>query len=255
MKSLIAGLFLLLSFWASGQSLVAKRISAGIDIGAGFRSKQLSPSLAYYQLLSFDKRQLFSIGYTLNFRTFYADGPLDYLTAPARLSRNKSGLSALGAPLTPATIDTMTFDKVSLTSLNFGIRAQFRISILEVGASADLLGLAFGKGRTGRYQSSTGKFAVQVSDKDSLLSFQGTNARQSAEPTRINARLLGDNNHGTLATEVYARVRISQQFGIKAGYQWLITEMNARNRNTVDDNSRFRNRTDFAYVAITFFSF
>lgn len=64
-------------------------------------------------------------------------------------------------------------------------------------------------------------------------------------------RLLGDNDIGTLNTEVYARVKISQRFGVKLGYQWLTTEMTMQNRDVVADNNRFRHRAGLYYVALT----
>ncbi len=241
-----------LSLECVAQSLVSTRISAGVDAGTGFKGGQLAPSIAYYQLLNVGQKRLISFGYSLKFGTFYGKN-LDYITAPARLTRGKDGLSALGAPLIPANIDTVSFANVSMTNLNLGLRIQVQLGPVQLGATADILGFGFGKSRTGRYQSSTGAFtATSSAGKDSLVTFQGTNASQSASPSNVNVRLLGDNNLGTLSSEVYARILFNQRIGLKIGYQWLTTEMSVRNRDVTANNDRFRNRMNLPYVAITF---
>jgi hypothetical protein len=125
---------------------------------------------------------------------------------------------------------------------------------MELGASADLLGLTLGRRRTARYRSSTGLFSAvkSKSGADSIIApFAGVNVFQRAYPSRLNLQLLGDNDRGTLSTEVYARVRINQRFAIKAGYQWLTTEVTVQNRDIIADNNRFRNRAGLAYLALT----
>ena len=232
---------LLLTFFSVAsfaQSPVSARLNAGVDIGAGFKSHQLAPSIAYYQLLNVGEKKLLSVGYAVKFGTFYAQN-LAYTTAPNR-----------------ADVDTVSFANVSMTNLNLGLRAEVNLGPVTLGATADVLGFGFGRNRTGRYQSSAGKFIIPSSaGKDSLLTFQGTNASQSASPTNVNLRLFGDNNIGTLSSEIYARLKFNQQIGLKVGYQWLTTEMSVRNRDVVADNNRFRNRTNYPYVALTFFVF
>ena len=233
------------------QSLVATRISSGVDVGLGVKSQQVAPSIAYYQLLNVGKKRLFSFGYTFRFGTFYGQN-LDYTTAPARLTRGKSGLGSLGTSLVPANIDTVSFTNVSMTNLNVGLRAQVQLGPVQLGVSADILGLGFGRRRTGRYQSSTGMFKNGTDSLAIEVPFKGENVNQSASPTNANVRLLGDNNIGTLSSEVYARIMVAQRVGIKVGYQWLTTEMSVSNRDVVANNNRCRNRTDFPYVAVTF---
>lgn len=246
----------LLPFWSLAQSPVATRISSGIDLGAGFRSGQISPSLTYYQLLNVTKDRSFSIGWTAAFRTFYASN-VDYTTAPAYLRRGgKSGFYALGAPLAPAYIDTLQMPSASATSLNLGARVQFRVSLFEIGASADLLGITLGRSRVGKYTSSSGYYLAETATKvEQAFPFTGDAVNQSARPTVANIQLLGDNAIGTLATEVYGRVKVSQGVGIKVGYQWLSTEYTTSVRNGADGNDRFRSRSGLTYVGLTFFSF
>lgn len=235
------------------QEPVSTRINSGLDIGVGFRQEQISPSISYYQLLNVTRQKLFSLGWTATLRANYASN-VDYITAPANISRGgKTGFYALGAPLVAGNLDTLRMASASGTSLNLGIRAQIHLKYIDIGATADLLGITIGRNRIGSYLSSTGSFIAgkSAAGTDSTARFTGGNVSQKAAPTIANLQLLGDNSIGTLATEVYARVTINQRFAVKVGYQWLITEYTTSVRNIVDDNRRFRSRSGLTYVAVT----
>lgn len=253
MKKVLITLLLFVSIRSFSQSLVSARLSSGYDLGMAYSTGQYHPSLAYYQLINIGNRKLFALGWTARLGAFYGDN-LNYYTAPARLTRGKVSFNALGAPLTPENIDTVRYDYVTMTSLSIGIRAQINLGRVEFGASADLLGLTLGRSRIGRYISSTGKFALQSSlgTDSTTIYYQGNNVFQNSSPSNVNVRLLGDNDIGTLATEVYARIHLSQRIGIKLGYQWLTTETRVKNRDVIADNNRFRNRSGMAYLALTF---
>ncbi|MBD2755013.1 hypothetical protein [Spirosoma validum] len=248
MKKLLVALWVLVSIHSFAQSPVSTRLTSGVDLGMAYSTNNYHPSLSYYQLINIGEKKLFALGWTVRFGAFYGDN-LNYYTAPARLTRGKAGFGALGAPLITDQIDTVRYDYVSMTSLNFGIRAQLNLGPVELGASADLLGLTLGKSRTGRYMSSNGQF---MNTDTTSAYFQGPNMFQQSRPSHLNARLLGDNDRGVLSTEVYARIRVSQRIGVKLGYQWLTTEMTVSNRDIIADNNRFRNRAGMTYLAITF---
>ncbi|NID11036.1 hypothetical protein [Fibrivirga algicola] len=252
MNTLRILLICLLPLASMAQSPVSTRLSSGLDLGAGFRKDQVSPSLSYYQLLSVTKSKFLSVGWQTTFRTFYASN-VDYITAPADLSRGgKTGFYALGAPLVPARLDTLSMSSASGTSLNLGVRAEIHLKFVDIGASADILGITIGRKRIGQYRSSTGSFIGKTSaGVDSTQRFTGSNVNQSARPTIANLQLLGDNAIGTLATEVYARALVGQRVGIKVGYQWLTTEYTASVKNVLDDNNRFRSHSGLTYVAVT----
>lgn len=247
MKNVLIALLTILSAHSFAQSPVAARLSSGFDLGMAYSKNNYNPSIAYYQLLNVGERKLIAFGWTARLGAFYGDN-INYYTAPARLTRGETGFAALSAPLLVRNVDTVRYDYVTMTSLNLGLRAQINLGIVELGASADLLGLTFGRSRTGRYISSTGAFQA---DSVNRKPFKGADAFQQARPSTLNLRLLGDNDMGTLSTEVYARIHISQRFAIKGGYQWLTTETKVNNKDVVADNNRFRNRAGLAYLAIT----
>ncbi|GAB3563509.1 hypothetical protein GCM10027578_07320 [Spirosoma luteolum] len=247
MKKVLLAVLLLATVPGLAQSPVSARLSSGYDLGMAYTTDRYNPSLAYYQLLNIGQHKLFSVGWTLRFGAFYGDN-INYTTAPARLTRGKTGFAALSADEIPANIETVRFDYAVLTSANVGVRAQINLGRLELGGSADLIGLTLGRTRTGRFLNSAGRFRV---DSATTAPFTGANAFQAARPTRFNARMLGDNDMGSLSTELFARFRINQRIAIKAGYQWQTTEMKVSNRDVVADNDRYRNRTGFPYLAVT----
>lgn len=252
MKKFLIALLTFSAFHTYAQSPVASRLRSGFDLGIAIKNDYYNPSLTYYQLINVGANKSFSVGWTARLGAFYGDN-LNYYTAPARLTRGETGLGSLSKPLLDQNIDTVRFDYVTHTSLNLGIRAQFNIGPLEIGASADLLGIAFGRNRTGRYRSSTAMFETTDStNRTTRLPFRGSDAYQRARLQRFNLRLLGDNDHGMLATEVYARVYINKRLAIKGGYQLLTTEMIVNRLDVVSDNDRFRNRVGLPYIALTF---
>lgn len=252
MKNVFVAALTLFSVYSFAQSPVSARLSSGFDVGIAYSKNNYNPSLAYYQLINVRQRKLFAFGFTVRLGAFYGDN-INYYTAPARLTRGKSGLAGLSGPLVTENIDTIRYDYVTMTSANVGVRAQINLGRVELGASADLLGLTLGRGRMGRYRSSTGRYTLKDKfSRDSAVYFQGSNTFQRARPGRLNVRLLGDNDIGTLSTEVYARVRINQRFAIRAAYQWLTSETVTQNRDVVADNNRFRNRVGMAYLGLTF---
>ncbi|QKZ15326.1 hypothetical protein [Spirosoma sp. KUDC1026] len=247
MKKVLATLLTLISLSGFAQSPVAARLSSGFDLGMAYTKNRYNPSIAYYQLISLGESKVFSLGWTARLGAFYGDN-IDFYTAPSRLTRGKSGLGALGAPLVSENIDNVRFDYMTATSLNFGIRGRINLGWVELGGSADLLGLTVGKRRTGLYRSANGRFNI---DSTRTQPFSGSNAIQDGSPARGNLRLLGDNDQGSLSTEVFARFFVSQRVAIKAGYQWQTTEMRMVNRDVVANNNRFRNRTGMPYLAVT----
>lgn len=246
-KTLIA-LLTFVTIQSYAQSPVSTRLSSGYELGMAYSIDNYNPSVGYYQLINFGDRKLIALGWTARLGAFYGDN-INYYTAPARLTRGETGFGALSAPLVNNNIDTLRFDLATMTSASLGIRLQVNLGRVEFGASADLFGLTLGRRRTARYQSSTGRFSTGDSTS---APFQGTNAFQRARPSYLNVRLLGDNDRGTLSTEVYARYHLGQRLAIKAGYQWLTSEYTVQNRDITTDNNRFRNRAGMVYLGLTF---
>ena len=246
---LVACIFLSVPVLA--QKPVSSRVMTGMDARFAFKKDNYAPSLTYFQLLNIGNRSLLSIGWTARLAKFYGDN-LNLYTAPARLTRGATGFEALGPSLKAANIDTVRFDYVTNTSVNFGVRVEVHLGPVDLGGSADILGLALGKSRIGRVITSSGSYKVAGTKGDSTIFFTGDNRYQRMRPTGINLRLLGDNDFGNLATEVYARIHINQRLSIKGGYQWQTAEMYFRDINPTDGNKRYRHRVGMPFLALTF---
>ncbi|MCX6215315.1 hypothetical protein [Spirosoma sp.] len=215
-------------------------LSGGFDVGAGVGGNTVNPNLTYYELKSLTRSNTVLVGWTARLSAFYGQN-LSYYTAPARLTHVDA-------------IDTVSFSRLAQTSLNLGVRAEWNLGRLQLGASVDLLGFTFlGRSRIGQVSSSTGLFIQTDSLGQSQQSpFQGPAIFQQASPTRLNVKLWGDHERGMLTTEVYARIYLGSTVALKLGYQWLSTEMTLKNRDLVADNARFRNRVSLPYLALTF---
>lgn len=215
-------------------------LNGGFDLGVGFQSKVNNPSLTYFELKSLTRSNTLFVGWTARISSFYGQD-LDYQTAPARLTSKRE-------------IDTVHFSRLAQTSFNLGVRAEWYLGRLQFGASVDLLGITFlGRPQVGQVYSSTGLFnRLDAIGQTRQTPFQGSDAFQAASPTRLNVKLWGDHERGMLTTDVYARLYIVSNVGLKLGYQWLSTEVTLMNQDVVANNARFRNRLGLAYVAVTF---
>jgi hypothetical protein len=218
------------------------RLTSGVDVGAGWKGKAWIVSGLYHEYLKIDPRGLFQVGWGLR-ATHLRGNDLDFITAPAHLTKGKSGFSSFNAPTLLRQIDTLQM-KAAITSFNFNLSLQLSIfKGLDVGANADILGIAFGTRRAGYYLGSKG-----YSKTDSLNLHQ---TYQQARPASASIQLLGDNTVGNLNTELYARLHIIPRVGVKVSYLFTTNEY-ITSQPLVDDNRRFRFRSPMIFVGLNF---
>jgi len=168
---------------------------------------------------------------------------LDFITAAASQTRGKTGFGALSAPVKLQNLDTLQIS-AGITSLNFNLGFQLSLfDKIDIGANADLLGLAFGSKKSGLYSSFAGYNKV-----DSLNLHK---TEQSAKPTSPSIQLLGDNARGNLSAEIYARLHVSERVGLKAGYVFHTSEYRT-STPLVADARRFRYRSEMFLIGLTF---
>lgn len=204
------------------QPLRNLRVVGGFDIGLGFEHKNLMPSLQMYQLLKVSKSGIFQAGYSFRLNRFM--GP------DLNLLSNQN--------------DTLQMRQTAVTMLNFGLKAQISLKWVEIGASADLFGLAFGGKRTGFYLSE------KAFNKNDTLNLHRT--QQSAGVRRGNLQLFNNaNSIGNLNADVYARVWLSKQVGLKVGYIFNLTQYRT-DRALLNDNRDFRFTPRLIYVGVSF---
>jgi len=210
------------SFTALSQPLRNSRVVTGLDIGMGFDQKKLMPSLQFYQLLKIDKRGIFQAGYHIGFARFMSQE----------------------ANLTGKQADTLQMRQTSTMALNFGLKAQVSLKWVDFGVSADLFGVSFGGQRTGYYLS------TKAFNKIDTLNLHRT--LQPAKPSGGNLQLIGKKNAlGNLSTDIYARVWLSRQVGLKVGYVFNLTQYRT-DRALLDDQRRFGFESRLIYVGLAF---
>ena len=231
-------LFISITSWAQPES----RLSSGFDVGAGWKDQAWIVNAQYHQYLKVDRRGLFQVGWGGS-ASHFRGKELDFTTAPSQLTKGKTGFSALNAPLILRQIDTLQM-RAGITSFNFNVSAQISLfERLDIGANVDILGFSLGNRRAGYYLGSRG-----YNKADSLNLHQ---TYQQARPARLNLLWLGDNKRGNLNTEIYARIHFTQRIGLKISYLFTTNEYRT-DQPLVDDNRRFRFRSQMIFVGLTF---
>lgn len=187
-----------------------------VDFTLGFGSGQSTVSFGYFKNWNLGKKQSFYIGTGVRLSNAFGKNQV-FTSAPASLASNK------------ANTDSLLGTTTSTYALNAILNLGYHISPkLDVGFNIDLIGVSFGPSRI------------------KLFSGNGTSTTTTAEPTRMNVLLVGNNDRGTLNSEFYLRYKVSTKWGIKLAYQHFFTELTTINKvQTVPvQNDRFRNITN-----------
>jgi hypothetical protein len=72
-------------------------------------------------------------------------------------------------------------------------------------------------------------------------------------PTSFNGLGIGDNDHGSLNSEFYARYFFKDLWAVKIGFQYLFTEYttNTNVQQFPELNDRFRNKSSMISIGVT----
>ena len=234
--------YIYLSFFSkTSYAQLFNPIQTRMDVGVAWKDKSSNIGFLYNQYLKLDRKGIFQVGWGVR-GSHLITNTLDYTTAPSELTRGKSGL-AINAPLVMQNIDTLQL-KTAITSFNFNLGFQLSLfNRLELGANADILGFALGTRRSGFYLGSSGFNKV-----DSLNLHR---TYQEASPSGFALQLPQDHVKGTLNSELFARLRITERVAVKVSYLMAVSEYKTNNI-LVDDNRRFRLRSKMLYVGLSF---
>ena len=184
------------------------------------------------------KKRNFKIGYGVRITSVFGVARM-YVTAPAKLTRGITGPIAIFSEKQLDNYDTISLARPQVNSLNLYFSIQYTLfRRIDLGLNADLAGVSFG----------TKEIAEYTSSKNNPGDFSQA---QQAFPTGFNVMLLGDNNLGSLNSEVFARFWITNQWAVKASLNFVFTEYTTVNTLRLG-NDRFRDRTFMAGVAVTF---
>lgn len=210
------------------------------DLTIGIGSSQVTGSLGYVYNWKIGKREKWEIGLGARY-TGYFGSNLYFRTAPAKLTSGKTDPTVLFSKDIDENIDSVLFPKSQINALNISLNFGYRFSKrFSAGLSIDAIGFSFGKKQSGTYYGNNFATGVPV----------------TARPTGFNLLLISDNDKGSLNSELFARYRWNDYWGIKLGLQFFFAEYTTDKKVQTtpggDMNDRFRKKMAGAGIGVTY---
>ena len=211
-----------------------------MEATAGIGDGQATGALAYVYNWKVGKRKKFELGLGLKF-TGYFGSNLYYKTAPAKLTSGKTDPTVLFTDDIDENIDSVLFPKSQINSLNLTLNFGYNFSKkFSAGLTIDAIGFSFGKKQSGVYYGNNFATGVPV----------------TAKPTPFNILLISDNDRGSLNSELFARYRWNDNWGVKLGLQFFFaeytTDTEVQTTPGGDKNDRFRNKMAGVGIGVTY---
>lgn len=217
-KSLIFFTFIFLSFGAMAQN------GTSFELGGGIGSSVGSISASGFQNFGIGSKKKFYVGTGVRFTSFFGSN-VNFTTAPADLTADDKNVDTLLAP------------SPGVNSLNLMISLGYKISEkFDVGFNIDAIGISFGPTGMPSYIRN------------------GKSTPSSASPTSPNILLVGDNDKGSLNSQLFVRYKLSDHLGLKVAYQFLFNELTTTTKiQTIPSaNDRFRAKSTMVYVGLNY---
>ncbi len=157
---------------------------------------------------------------------------LDFITAPAEYTVNDSE------------VDTLFMPSVQSNFANLYVRLGYDITEkLSVSFDIDLVGVSFGSEQNDN---------VFKPGEDLQSTNIGSSSSVVANPTQINALLVGDNDLGSLNSTFMITYNLTKRLGIDAGLTYVFTEYTTDLSIGYDGNDRFRNKSAMGYFGVSY---
>ena len=233
-------LIVLLSNMANAQQKKTKAVDNFVDITAGIGSSQYTGALSYVYNWKVGKRKRWELGLGGRFTSYFGSN-LYFRTAPAKLTSGKTDPTVLFREDIDANIDSVLFPRAQVNSLNLSLNFGYNFSKrFSAGLTIDAIGFSFGKKQSGVYYGNNFATGVPV----------------TAKPTGFNVLLISDNDKGSLNSELFARYKWNDSWGVKLGLQFFFAEYttNTEVQTTPggDKNDRFRKKMAGVGIGITY---
>ncbi|MEP7236747.1 MAG: hypothetical protein ABI685_02740 [Ferruginibacter sp.] len=242
MKKKMYLVFVIFSFLnaATAQEKKVRAVNQFADVTAGFGSSQVSGAASYVHTWKLGKRKKAEAGFGLRY-TGYFGSNLYFKTAPAKLTSGKTGPGVLFADDITPNIDSVLFSKAQVNALNLSINFGYNFTKrFSIGLNIDAIGFSFGKKQSGIYYGNNFATGVPV----------------TAKPTVFNLLLISDNDKGTLNSELFAKYKWNDSWGVKLAFQFLFAEYTTntpvQTTPSGDKNDRFRKKMAGVGVGITY---
>ncbi len=225
---------------AFSQQKKGRAVDQYADVTAGFGSSQVTGSLSYVYKWKIGKRKRWETGFGARF-TSYAGNNLYYRTAPAKLTSGKTDPTVLFTEDIEANIDSVLFPKSQVNSFNISLNFAYNFSKrFSAGLNIDAIGFSVGKKQSGIYYGNNFATGVPV----------------NARPTSFNLLLISDNDKGSLNSELFARYKWNDSWGVKLGLQFFFAEYTTDTKVQTtpggDMNDRFRKKMLGAGIGVTY---
>ena len=222
------------------QKKEARPVNKFADITAGFGSSQVSAALAYVYNWKLGKRKKWETGFGARFTGYFGNN-LYFKTAPAKLTSGKTGPAVLFADDIKPNIDSVLFPKAQVNALNISLNFGYNFTKkFSLGFNIDAIGFSFGKKQTGIYYGNNFATGVAV----------------TARPTDFNLLLISDNDKGSLNSELFAKYKWNNAWGIKLAFEFLFAEYTTTTQVQTtpggDKNDRFRKKMAGGGIGVTY---
>jgi hypothetical protein len=239
-RILIPTVFVLVILSASAQKNKVRAIDNFAELTGGIGASQATVSLAYVYNWKVGKRKKFELGLGARF-TSYFGSDLYFTTAPAKLTSGKTGPAVLFTDDIDANIDSVLFPRAQINALNLSLNFGYNFSRkFSAGLTIDAIGFSFGKKQSAVYYGNNFATGVPV----------------TAKPTGFNLLLISDNDKGSLNSELFARYRWNDSWGVKLGFQFFFAEYTTDTKVKTTPgggtNDRFRKKMAGAGIGITY---
>ncbi|MBE2247296.1 MAG: hypothetical protein IAE67_08560 [Candidatus Competibacteraceae bacterium] len=204
---------------------------AGSDMYGG------TAAWTHFHRVSKNRSQL-KLGYGIRLHALFGVNR-KLVTAPAKLTRGVTGPIAIFSDKQKNNYDTISVSRPQTNAINVFFTIQYTFARRwDLGFVLDLAGMSFGPKQVATYVSSQN----QPGDYTQA---------QNAYPSGFNLLLLGDNNIGTLSTDLYLRFWITNKWAVTGSVQYVYNEFTTVNLLRLD-NDRFRDQLFMGSLGVTF---
>jgi hypothetical protein len=184
-----------------------------------------------------DGNKRFKIGYGVRLNHNFG-GKGQFLTAPAILTTGKTGpIVFFDGTKLEKNIDTLQTTAFSVTSINIPLYLEYAITNkIDLGFNIDLIGVSIG--------SSTSNY-------NSVHATAANKGTVNAKASTLNALLIGDNDLGSLNSEIVARYHLNDKLAFSAGLCFAFAEFTTT-RKLYLDNDRFRQKQLMPMIGVNY---
>jgi hypothetical protein len=182
------------------------------------------------------------VGYGVRVTTFVGANQ-HYTTAPSKYTSPIQNLGTIFSKTLVENIDTI----VTATSVSYSLNTAVHIHYtfhrkLSAGFNIDVAGISVGPKK---------EFNVISNVFDA-----GQSPVVAGSPTRFNLLLTSDNDIGSLNSEFYVQVAVSNRIGLRAGYTFLFSEYTTEQKLSFDNarinNDRYRHKAGMLLMALSY---